>query len=588
MPRSADDWDYLLTTTSGEFWYHEANYPKRSTRYDVTPYIEAMEIYASDRDKAIKYSQEAQAEGNPYYFNEFMKLAELIQETGNQKAVNNGATSLLTWDSRFGERHWWSLCWILRNYGRPLYRGALINRFDENLVRESARILVTRSLDQLENGYQYLPSELWNTAPDGTVKKEADVGLGWVETVREEAEYFKLTSEHSRATDLMNRYLKATLCLLSNGHQWYHNLSTKHSLSDARNYIEGFYATLFGKVEIDTGEEKLPAAEAKVTVTDPHDKRTWETETDQEGRYKIEDVILHEQCSPFNIFAEYHSDQVESQYIGPLTEPDPSAEHEKNLLFALPEYTAILKTIHQSRSQNDYSDETRDYTVYLKLELRATTPPPSQYSMLKQNNVEISSISVESYQGKITLVEGPPAEKETKTWVLEKADYLDPRSMDSVDVPWMSTYHWNEEGLIKSVIFPALSVKLDWSGPPSGGCPSRVIVGPVSDSERSESDSDRVVGELKNTLGSMGLGSGGSFDMSKMGDMMSAMSSIGDLLGGVLDMATHQDYTVTSGDGVSFFGGGGRKEVEDRGQDSYMKEVDIFSWEIKRIKRPHR
>ena len=134
LPRSADDWDYLLTITSGEFWYHEANYPKTSTRWDVSPYIEAMEIFASDRDKAINYSQEAQAQGNPYYFKEFMELAELIQHIGNQRAVNSGATSLLVCDSMFGERHWWSLCWMLREYGRPLYQGALQNRFDENLV----------------------------------------------------------------------------------------------------------------------------------------------------------------------------------------------------------------------------------------------------------------------------------------------------------------------------------------------------------------------------------------------------------------------------------------------------------------------
>jgi len=372
LDRSAEDWGVLLRYCYYEYEKHLEIYPKTHVgpfdytgHYYVIPYLEAMKIFANDRDQAFQYGQEAQAQGNPYYFKEFIKLAEIIQEAGNEKAVSNGASSLMYTEDRFGEVDWRTLCLKLREYGRPLFKGAVEYGFDENIVSERARLLVTKSLDQLENGYVYIPSELWHAPPDGSVKKEADEGLGWVEHVRVEADFFRLSGEYNRATDMMNRYLKDALCLLPYGHQWYLNLTDVYKLSDARTYIEGFYARLFGKVEIETGDELLPAQGAKVIVTDPHDNRTWATETDQEGHYEVEDAILHKLCSPFNIAAEYRGDKVESNYIGPLSEPDPSAEHEKNLLLSLPRYTAVLKISHSSKSQNDYSDESKDYEVSL-------------------------------------------------------------------------------------------------------------------------------------------------------------------------------------------------------------------------------
>lgn len=595
MPRSTDDWDYLLTICRNEFLNHEAVYPKTQIGpfeytgdHNVYPYLDAMQIFAADRDKAVKYSQEAQAQGNPYYFNEFMKLAELIQEAGNQKAVSNGATSLLFWESRYGELHWSTLCLKLKEYGRPLYRGAITYKFDENIVRDRARLLVTRSLDQLENGYIHIPSELWNAPPDGTVKREADEGLGWVEMVREEAEYFRLTGEYSRATDLMNRYLKATICLLSNGHQWYLNLSNKHNLSDARHFIEGFYAKLFGKVEIETGEEKLPAAGAKITVTDPHDNRTWETETDQEGHYEFEDAILHNLCSPFNIAAEYMGIETESQYNGPLTQPNPSTEHEKNLLLELPEYEAHLETTHNSRSITSYSEENRDYQVALIIELETTTPPPSPYSYMNQNNVEITSIKVDTFKGEITLVEGPAGEKVTKTWKMVDARYMDPRGMtpQPIDVPWISTFRWEtEKETVSSVMFPAFPVKLEWVGPPDAKGPPTINVGPVSDREDEAGELDQKVDTLQGKLGDMGLDGGGAVDFSKIGDLMSMMSSLGSLVDKVMEASTPPDYRVSHGDGVKHFGGGGEKVVEERDEDSYYYVCDTFRWEIKRRPR---
>ena len=589
MSRSADDWGVLLRHCYYEFERHLEKYPQTTIGpFDYTgdhwvyPYLQAMEVFAADRDQAFQYGQEAQAQGNEYYFNEFIELAERIQEGGNQDAVRDGSSSLLLLESRYGKHHWKTLCIKLKEYGRPLYKGALEFSFDENIVSEHAKLLVVESLDQLENGYVYIPSELWHAPPDGTVRKEADLGLSWVEQVRVEAEFFKLQAEYNRATDLMNRYLIATLCLLPKGHSWYLNLSNQYKLSDAKTYIEGFYAKLYGKVEIETDEGRVPAQGANVIVTDPHDSRTWEAETDQEGHYEIDDAILHKLCSPFNIAAEYRGDQVESNYSGPLSEPDPSAEHEKNLLFQLPKYSAILKISHQSRSTNDYSDESRDYEVSLRLELSAKTPPPSEYAILSQSNVEITSTEIESYKGEIKLVEGPQGEKETKTWTLVDAEYLDPFRGISMDVPRTAMFRYDEEGKVKSVIFQAFSVKLSWSGPEGGACPSMVNVGPVSDSDNCDADSERISGRIEKALGPMASMRDGSFDMSKMGEMASMMSSISDLMGGVLDVATHQDYIVSTGDRFNVFGGRGEKRVEEIGSDSSMHTLDIFTWETRK------
>jgi polyhydroxyalkanoate synthesis regulator phasin len=134
----------------------------------------------------------------------------------------------------------------------------------------------------------------------------------------------------------MEEYLKhkKVLCLLpaGRGHGFFLELAEKYRLDKAKEHIEGFYATLKGKVEVEEEGKRKPASGAKVTVTDSKDDRTWEATADKDGKYKLEKVILHKSCSPFQIEGKHEGDSVDDSYQGPLEQPDKSKEHEKNLL----------------------------------------------------------------------------------------------------------------------------------------------------------------------------------------------------------------------------------------------------------------
>jgi hypothetical protein len=149
------------------------------------------------------------------------------------------------------------------------------------------------------------------------------------------AEDFELPEERQRADAVMNRYLKDALCLLDKGHKWYVDLAEQYELRDAKRYIEGFYATVYGKVEIETSDGRKPARGAIVTIRDPHDGMTWQTTANNEGQYEIKKAILHRECSPFEIGAEWKGNRTRKTYGGPLTEPDPSKRHKVDLLIAV-------------------------------------------------------------------------------------------------------------------------------------------------------------------------------------------------------------------------------------------------------------
>jgi hypothetical protein len=177
-----------------------------------------------------------------------MELAEIAQEAGNQQALAYGSTDLLVWEGRYSLHDWKTMCMKVREYGIPLYNEAKKLNFDEGIVRDRAQVLLHRSLEELEKGTEYIASILFEGPLSRDVKPEADEGMSWVEEVRSLTEYFELDGEHKYATDIMNRYLMKALCLLQKGHQWYIDLSTQYGLDSAREYIEGFYATLHGVV----------------------------------------------------------------------------------------------------------------------------------------------------------------------------------------------------------------------------------------------------------------------------------------------------------------------------------------------------
>ena len=90
--------------------------------------FEALNIFADDRDKATQYAQEAQASGQPLYFNKFMDLAEFAHEAGNQQGLAYGSSDLLVWEDRYGSHSWKTICIKVRGFGIPLYDEAKKNR----------------------------------------------------------------------------------------------------------------------------------------------------------------------------------------------------------------------------------------------------------------------------------------------------------------------------------------------------------------------------------------------------------------------------------------------------------------------------
>ena len=164
----------------------------------------------------------------------------------------------------------------------------------------------------------------------------AKEGLDAAELVREECDWWGFAAEYVYMTNLMNEFYRDVLCKKPReGHKWYLERAQEKHLSESINHNDGFYATLYGKVEFDMGTGRQPASGAEVKVYAPKDEKEWTTVTDDEGKYRIERAILHKRCSPFDISATYKGLKTETTYEGPLEEPDPDYEFEKNLLIQL-------------------------------------------------------------------------------------------------------------------------------------------------------------------------------------------------------------------------------------------------------------
>jgi hypothetical protein len=326
--RSPDDWELLYLQLKYQIEEHEREHPKKGIAWwDHIPYVEALDVFAEDRGQAFQYAQEAQAEGNDYYFNKFMDLEELAEYFGNH--ILDSAGILFGLKDYTGWANW---CSKAEDPGKPIFDKAKERHFDKSITQKQIRKLLQASLEDLEHGYEYLHGELWDDR--GRVNPQADACLEKVGWVRELADYFELDEEYQDATELMNRYLKDALCLLPKGHQWYLDLAKQYDLEETRKHIEGFYATVFGKVEVQRGEEREPAPGASVRVYAPKDDQEWKTTANEDGEYKIERVLLHKDCEPFEISAEYKGDRVDDRYDGPLEEPNTEYEFEKDLLIA--------------------------------------------------------------------------------------------------------------------------------------------------------------------------------------------------------------------------------------------------------------
>lgn len=357
------------------------------------PYLYWMEEKEKDRDEIKKLylevldlsnvDRESQAIAD--WITKFQKLLDLAQESGNYTA-RLGATMLLRIDYRFGGDNWGDALFKLKEEGRPLYNKASETEFANDYIRDYARCLANYAVKDVEIGKMGLyrgRERLGGTIdPEGilvpptrdfvadcerraefqTIEKgepgiPADIGLKWVERIRDECDWWQFGKERADATDLMVEFYKDVLCKdpPKKGHKWYLDEAKKYKLDDAIDHNEGFYATIYGKVEILTDEGKKPAPGAKVRVYAPLDDQEWTTTADGDGEYKIKYVILHKDCSPFDISAEYKGDKEETEFDGPLEEPDQSYEFEKDLLIKPEGWEGTIESTGTTVTKGDES-----------------------------------------------------------------------------------------------------------------------------------------------------------------------------------------------------------------------------------------
>jgi hypothetical protein len=350
----------------------------RTSPKNINEYRKWMRIKAADRNKATELAGKAQLSGNPYWQNKFLDLKELAQDSGNTTLWTGGYVFMRvkTKGASGGADSWESAVFKAGpEVGQKLFRWAEEFGFDREIIRDYARCLMRFANGDVEEGntglYKGRRSELghidqegnlavpnrdfdvncerrdeFTTVEEGEPIQPADTAMEMVDEIREQCKWYKLQGEYDDSTDLMEEYLqeKKVLCDLpkDKGHYFFLKLAEKYDLPEAEEYIDGFYATISGKVELDTMEGRKPASGAKVTVKAPKDKeapknrREWTTITDEDGKYKMKGVILHKDCSPFEITAEHRNCEEKTEFVGPLEAPDSSYEYKKDLLIFCP------------------------------------------------------------------------------------------------------------------------------------------------------------------------------------------------------------------------------------------------------------
>jgi hypothetical protein len=348
----------------------EAEYDEpKNNPYELGEYLKWMEVKAADRGAVDKLYRRALDLSNidsenqeiADWIEKFQKLLERVQESGCN--TTRSALWLMEFERRFTES-WEGALWKVQNFGRDLYGTALETGFCPERVRDYAMCLIRFAVRDVESGLSGLYSgrSLTSEAPlldydaeitdtflckrrtefsveaEGEAVAPADKGLECVEQIRKECDLdlWRFGQERADATELMEEFYKDVMCKnpRDKGHKWYHEQAEKYHLDKAIEYNEGFYAAIYGKVEVQRGEERKPAPGAFVRVYAPKDDQEWTTTANEDGEYKIERVLLHKESKPFEISAEYKGDRVDDSYDGPLKEPDTAYEFEKDLLIA--------------------------------------------------------------------------------------------------------------------------------------------------------------------------------------------------------------------------------------------------------------
>lgn len=256
----------------------------RGTPGELGPYLHWMEVKAADRDGVDALLQELNALSvqNPEdkelagWVQKFFVLSRQSQESGDG-TVNEAALKFLRWGHGTDYDSWLAVMSQLRGHGRKIFLKARETGFSTKMVVENARCMVRFATADIELG----SSAIW-FGRDGF--------LGWID----EDGY-----QHSPSGDIQDDCSRR---------------------ADQTLTAEGTPMFPF-----DSALEKtrLIREEAK----------WWSFQGElKDGNYELKNVVLHEPCSPHSIYAEDDGHRVDDTYDGPLSEPDTSARHRKDLL----------------------------------------------------------------------------------------------------------------------------------------------------------------------------------------------------------------------------------------------------------------
>ncbi|MCK4263543.1 MAG: hypothetical protein KAX27_01245, partial [Candidatus Aminicenantes bacterium] len=266
----------------------------RASPKNLDEYIKWLRIKATDREKATELAGKAQLSRNPYWQNKFLDLKELAQESGDTTLWTGGFVFMRVETKGAGGRgdSWTDAVFKAGPVvGQRLFQAAVDNGFDKEIIRDRARCLMRFANGDVEEGntglYRGRRSEIghldqdgilvppkrdfdvtcerrdaFTTIEEGEPQAPSDTAMEWVEKIRERCLWYELNDEYDDSTDLMEQYLKERKVLCDNppdkGHYFFLKLAEKHDLPEAKEYIDGFYATLYGKVEIETEEGRKP------------------------------------------------------------------------------------------------------------------------------------------------------------------------------------------------------------------------------------------------------------------------------------------------------------------------------------------
>ncbi len=623
----------------------EETEPRWPELTQVEAYIKWMGIKAADRDKIRGISLRANQAGNPYWEKQFLNLALDAQQSG-ELTLWQGVLRLMRGENALNNRpESWSHCVFVSgpNVGEKLYNSAVKNGFSTEDVVERARCLMRHATNDLEanwlytnhesflghydaNNYRVLPTGDWSddcmrrgeftTTNQGEPLMPADKAMEWAQEIRDICEFYNLKNEYDDATDLMVQYLKEKLVLCvkppEDGHQWYMDLSQEYKLDKALEYMEGFYATIRGKIEREKNGKKEPVPDAEIEFEAPKDQRIWTAKSDQNGNYKIEGVILHKSCSPFILSAQGDGCFKKEEVQGPLEEPDKSFELEKNLLLDCEdEYVADLtirgKYIRNSRSSYSKEDnnsvqrgradlndiEEASFYVPLKFERADDLPIFNQrWEYYRPLSIKLSSCYISSrrkeysyassktggFEQTMTLIKDPLnleiSGKETIVPLSNIILVIDKESDKVVKIitgGYAVDFYWHERYQLSGESWTEDSkTPINKSENKTDDISSQFTAGPVED-QIPDPTIKSVSQSLRTYLKNLGTPLPADIEIPEDEEQPEISP----------------DLLVEFGDGKTSFGGDGKVVLDDKhGPDFDIYSEKTFYWQIKRRKKP--